>query len=218
MSDISFRKQPGSGGPVQTPDFLASDADRDRVADLLREAFGEGRLDAREHAERLEAAYAARTTGQLEPLLRDLPGGRWAGLGAASGRGPAPAPAAEQLLSLAAVFSAATRRGRWRVPRRIKAYACLGGVEIDLSEALFSHQEVVITAYCVLGGVDIAVPENVSVRGGGTGILGAFELELQEAGDPQAPVVVVRGAAVLGGVHVVARRGKRLRDLHKRRD
>ena len=51
----------------------ASDADRDRVAEVLREAYAEGRLDAAEHTERIESAYNAKTLGELAPLLADLP-------------------------------------------------------------------------------------------------------------------------------------------------
>ena len=51
----------------------ASDADRDAVADRLREAHAEGRLTAEEFSERLDAALVARTHGDLVPLTRDLP-------------------------------------------------------------------------------------------------------------------------------------------------
>ncbi len=54
----------------------ASDADRDNVAERLRKAAVEGRLDTDELEERLETALSARTYGQLEPLLRDLPSRR----------------------------------------------------------------------------------------------------------------------------------------------
>ena len=50
-----------------------SDADRHQVAELLREAAGEGRLDIDELEERLEATYAAKTYGELVPLTADLP-------------------------------------------------------------------------------------------------------------------------------------------------
>jgi hypothetical protein len=55
------------------PRIRASDADRDRVASLLREHHAAGRLTAEEFHERLEAAYAAKTLGQLDELLADLP-------------------------------------------------------------------------------------------------------------------------------------------------
>jgi Flp pilus assembly protein TadB len=52
----------------------ASDADRDAVIDRLREALGEGRLESDELEQRVERALHARTYGQLEELLADLPG------------------------------------------------------------------------------------------------------------------------------------------------
>jgi hypothetical protein len=52
----------------------ASDADRDRIAERLREATAEGRLAAEELEERLEVTFAARTYGELDPLVADLPG------------------------------------------------------------------------------------------------------------------------------------------------
>ncbi|GAA3968431.1 DUF1707 domain-containing protein [Thermobifida alba] len=57
-----------------SPHVRASDADRERVAERLREHFTQGRLDDDELAERMEAAYRARTRGELAVLTEDLPG------------------------------------------------------------------------------------------------------------------------------------------------
>jgi len=57
----------------EEPGILASDADRDAVATVLSESFAAGRLTAHEHAERVRAAYAARTRGDLALLTADLP-------------------------------------------------------------------------------------------------------------------------------------------------
>lgn len=51
-----------------------SDAEREAAAAELGEHYAQGRLSAEEHAERLDAAWAARTRGELAPLFRDLPG------------------------------------------------------------------------------------------------------------------------------------------------
>ncbi|MFB9363132.1 DUF1707 SHOCT-like domain-containing protein [Actinoplanes nipponensis] len=51
----------------------AADADRQAVADQLKAALDEGRLDLHEYDERLRQAYAAKTYGDLRPLLSDLP-------------------------------------------------------------------------------------------------------------------------------------------------
>ncbi len=55
------------------PELRASDADRERVAEVLRDAVAEGRLDMEEFEERLEATYKARTYGDLTPITQDLP-------------------------------------------------------------------------------------------------------------------------------------------------
>ncbi len=55
------------------PVLRASDADRDAVADRLRVAHTEGRLSVEEYGERLDAAFAARTLGDLALLTADLP-------------------------------------------------------------------------------------------------------------------------------------------------
>jgi hypothetical protein len=55
------------------PRLRASDADRERTATLLSEHHAVGRLTAEEFDERVEAAYAAKTLGELDALLADLP-------------------------------------------------------------------------------------------------------------------------------------------------
>lgn len=54
-------------------EMRAADSDRQVVADKLKTALDEGRLDLHEYDERLQAAYAAKTYGELDRLLTDLP-------------------------------------------------------------------------------------------------------------------------------------------------
>jgi hypothetical protein len=199
------------------PELRVSDADRDRVADLLGQALAEGRLTPEEHAERVEDAFRARTAGELESLVRDLPGGH-SRRTAATAYGLAPDRPTAALPpdpdeNVVAVFSGAMRRGRWRAGRRIHAYAIFGSVEIDLSEALFEYQQVVVKAFSVFGHVEITVPENVSLRGTGGGVLGQFEVDSLDAEDPNAPVVYVDGWSVLGNVEARPRRGRIVADI-----
>jgi hypothetical protein len=196
-------------------EFRASDAERDRIADILHDALAEGRLTAEEHAERVEGVLRAKTVGELDGFIRDLP--------AAHRQGTAHAPAPHRPTAgaipvdpddnVVAVFSSAVRKGRWRAGRRIHAYAIFGGVEIDLSEALYDHQQVVIKSFAIFGSVDIRVPENVSLRGMGGGVLGGFEVATLDSGDPEAPIVYVDGWAVLGRVEARPKRGKLVADI-----
>ncbi|MET9763821.1 DUF1707 domain-containing protein [Streptomyces sp. NPDC006372] len=204
------------GAPVGS-ELRASDAERDRIADILRDALAEGRLTADEHAERVEGVLSAKTVGELEVFIRDLPAAH------RQVPGPSPAPAPYRPTAgaipvdpddnVVAIFSSAVRKGRWRTGRRIHAYAVFGSVEIDLSEALFDHQQIVIKSFALFGSVEIRVPENVSLRGMGGGVLGSFEVDALDSNDAQAPVVYVDGWAVLGSVEARPRRGKVVADI-----
>ncbi|WP_280718657.1 DUF1707 domain-containing protein [Kitasatospora sp. MAP5-34] len=203
--------------PVAEAELRASDADRERIAELLRDAYAEGRLTMEEHSERIEAAYQARTLGELAPLTRDLPTHRPISMEKAPQAGSRPAagpltPARSESPSMVAIFGGASRKGRWRVGSHLKAVAIFGGVEIDLTDAVFESPEVVIEVTAVFGGVEIKVPENVTLQGAGVGIFGGFEVQEQTSADPYAPVVLVKGAAVFGGCEAKPRRGKKLKE------
>ncbi|MGH8775157.1 MAG: DUF1707 SHOCT-like domain-containing protein [Jiangellaceae bacterium] len=58
---------------VEPPEMRASDADRERITAVLRDAHADGRLPQDELLERLEATYRARTYGELDHLVADLP-------------------------------------------------------------------------------------------------------------------------------------------------
>lgn len=221
-TDVSLTK--GASPSTADEGIRASDADRDRIADVLRDALAEGRLTAEEHAERVDAVYRARTVGELAPLVRDLP---VAGASVAQSRAPAeaevraeapvpaydPARAGDPAENLVAVFSAAVRKGRWRPGRRTRAVGFFGSVEIDLTEALFEQPTVVIDAVSVFGSVEIRVPENVTLRGSGSGVFGAFEVDTRESAQSAAPEVVVSGFSLFGSVEARHAEGKWLRDL-----
>ena len=55
------------------PDLRAADADRERIATRLRESHADGRLDMAEFQQRLERCYEAKTLGELDELVKDLP-------------------------------------------------------------------------------------------------------------------------------------------------
>jgi hypothetical protein len=75
-SDISQMglADPALAGP-RLSGVKASDADREHVIGVLREAFAEGRLTAEEHSARVGQAYGARTYAELAAVSADLPAG-----------------------------------------------------------------------------------------------------------------------------------------------
>jgi hypothetical protein len=80
------------------------------------------------------------------------------------------------------------------------AIAVMGGVEIDLSSARLSG-EAIIDVLAFWGGIEIRVPRGWNVINRVTGILGGFE-DKSGGAPPGAPQLVIRGAAIMGGVEV----------------
>ncbi|WP_405882149.1 DUF1707 domain-containing protein [Streptomyces sp. NBC_01384] len=209
------------------PELRASDADRERVAEQLRDALAEGRLDMEEFEERLEATFKARTYGELAPITRDLPGAQ-AVSPVSMVKQPAESGAwAERIVGGegssswgVAILSGFERKGRWTVPKRFASFAFWGGGEIDLREANFADREVVVNCVAIMGGMNVVVPPGVEVVVRGIGIMGGFDhREEGRPGDPGAPRVIVTGFAFWGGVGVErkATRAERLRLKEERR-
>ncbi|RFU42086.1 DUF1707 and DUF2154 domain-containing protein [Actinomadura logoneensis] len=184
----------------------ASDADRDRVADRLREALADGRITAEEHAERIDAVYKARTYADLEPVLADLPGG--SGPVPAGADAPSAAPAAPPRTepgTVVAILSETKRGGRWLVEAHTNANAVLGKVELDLRQAVLSQREVTINCTCVLGEIEIVVPPGVRVASSASAVLGEASAPFDDPDSPDAPTVRVTGFTLLGKIGVVRR-------------
>ncbi|MDN4160155.1 DUF1707 SHOCT-like domain-containing protein [Nocardioides abyssi] len=205
---------PGTPDPTR---LRVSDADRHRTAEVLREAAGEGRLDLDELSERLEAAYAAKVYADLVPLVSDLPATPGAAPGLptpvahASTPAPAPAPGGPPVAgrrhdTSIAIMSGCDRKGVWEVGPSHAAYALMGGIVIDLRQAVFTSREVVITCAAFWAGIDVIVDERTQVVLEGIGIMGAFEQgrdKVEARIDADSPVVRVKGVAIMAGVTVI---------------
>ncbi|MDT0304755.1 DUF1707 SHOCT-like domain-containing protein [Streptomonospora wellingtoniae] len=198
----------------------ASDADRDRVSERLREAVAEGRLTQAEHEERIDALYRAKTVGDLTEITRDLPlpseadlgGDRNSPMSAATEEARRMATESTGRENIVAVFGGAERKGRWLVEPRTNISVLCGGVELDLREAVLSQREVTIQCAVILGGLEITVPHGVRVVNNTAGILGGTSMHGTDAvTDPNYPVIRLTGTCMLGGIEVKAKRPKRKR-------
>jgi DUF1707 SHOCT-like domain/Cell wall-active antibiotics response LiaF, C-terminal len=186
----------------------ASDADRDRIADQLREALADGRLTPEEHSDRLDAVYQAKTYAELAPIVHDLPatGGVHAPQSppVASDDLPAPRPGTPNII---AILSGAQRKGRWMVEPDTNVVTVCGGVELDLRQAVLSRREVTINIVAIMGGVDITVPPGVRVVDSMASILGGTSIPSDDTTAPDAPVIRLTGMNLLSGVNVNRRTG-----------
>jgi hypothetical protein len=145
---------PGELAP-DNRNLRVSHDDRDQVAEQLRVAAGDGRLTADELDERLETALTARTYGELDVLLADLP--------AAPGARQAPAAAAKDLVELKITHGTIKRDGPWVVPRRLTVQARHGNVAIDFSSAVISQPTLDLEISTGHGNIVLTVPPEVVV-------------------------------------------------------
>lgn len=187
--------------PAQPPELRVSNADRERVAALLQRASADGRLDLDELDERLRAAYAAKTHGELAPLTGDLPAET-----AAAEASAVPQPNSRWAL---AVMGGFTRRGAWVVSRRFRAIIFCGGGKIDLRHARFAENEVRIRVFALMGGAEVIVPPEAHVNVSGVAIMGGWDQPDQGASTPGGPRVTVGGFTLMGGVGVKRQRRRK---------
>lgn len=189
-----------------------SDEDRHQVAEVLRQAAGEGRIDLEELDERLEATYAAKTYGDLVPITADLPVRTTGSLPAPPPGGhPAVRPGGSPLVPATTYVNSlsfmgdCTRRGVWRVPEQHTAFSLMGAVTLDLREAVFEAREVTINAVAIMAGIDIIVNAQTQVVVDGVGIMGDFSQARDKVPaeiTAGSPVVRVKGMALMAGVTV----------------
>jgi hypothetical protein len=214
--------------PGDPRDLRCSDADREQVAEVVRQAAGDGRLTLDELGDRLDIVYSARTYRDLEPAVRDLPGARLPALppgalphgGAAtvpgdrrpgvSGAGSALPVAHSSGTSAVAIFSETKRSGAWLVPVDYAGVAVLGSVELDLREVTFAGPVTQIQANAVLGEVKVIVGEGVTVNTIGTPVMGEYNGPHEEPVEG-TPHVTLNGLALFGSVEVTRKKPRKRR-------
>jgi hypothetical protein len=210
--------------PETQPALVALRRRREQIIDALSDHFARDHLDVDEFERRVDLAHRADTSDALEELLGDLEALEPSEPSEAL-VGPVPSP--EQLAlhrpedrSLIAVLSGAERRGQWRVPKRLRVYALMGGAVLDFREVLLPPGETEVKVYAIMGGVEIIVPPGLAVECDGIGVLGGFESvdRAPPVPDPDRPLLRITGLAVMGGFEVSTRLpGESARQARRRR-
>jgi len=196
--------------PGPRPDDLAvqraADVDREAVAERLRIAAGEGRLELWELDERLGRAYTAKTYGELAILVADLPAP------------PAPASASPftwnpgmagepETLVLRTTNPNIRQSGRWIVPRRITAESTTGWITIDFTQASCAYREVTVEVVTRTGWIQLILPDGWAARVGPLSTYtGHISNRAAETADPGAPTVILTGHPLFGYIKIRQRR------------
>jgi hypothetical protein len=187
--------QTGAGNGLEQ--IRVSDAEREVIVARLNAATGEGRLTLEEFGERVSAALAARTRGDLEVVVRDLPSVAASPVLSSdpvlsSGRAPA---------GHVVQFGSVKRSGRWRLDRDVRLSTIVGSIKLDLRHAEIAATTVNLRVESVVGSVKIWVPRGVAVEVDGQSVLGSRSVE-EDAPRPGAPLLRLRIDTVVGSVKV----------------
>jgi hypothetical protein len=189
--------------PERRPALRASDADRERVVDILRTAAGDGRLDVEELDERVSAAYTIRTLTELEELTLDLvPAGHAESISTAEG-GVVVRPGQGGTERIISIMGGHERRGRWRVGRDLLVLSIMGGAELDFQHAEVAERTTTIRVITIMGGAELRFPPGVDVQVNKFALMGGHDVKLDETPPPPgAPVFHVRLFSLMGGAEI----------------
>jgi len=169
--------------------------EREQFVRELGDHFALDHLTVEEYEFRVQAALGATQWYELTALTTDLPA-------LDPNRSPMLATVAGERIGgrkLLAVMGGVSRKGRWFVPERMVLTAVMGGIDLDLRDAILTSPVTEIRVYAIMGGVQIRVPPGVRLETEGVAIMGGFDDAPGVASDT-SPVVRVTGMAIMGGV------------------
>ncbi|WP_213610412.1 LiaF domain-containing protein [Pseudoalteromonas sp.] len=109
-------------------------------------------------------------------------------------------------LKLRSILGSSERSGQWVVPQNIYIENYMGSINLDFTDAIFTHQHVTIYVNCYFGSEEIYVPEHVNVVSKMFCILGSFENKTVSLNKRQGPTIHIEGKTVLGSVEVKVKR------------
>jgi len=208
-----------SDDPIQPPVPLKRE--REHTIQLLIDHYAADNLTVEEFESRLDSAYLSTSTRQLDDLLIGLPVLASApvdSLVPAVQR--APAEAVRDHGFQIAIMGGYEKKGQWTPPRKLQSLAIMGGAGLDFREAKMPPGVTEVNVLAIMGGAEILVPPGLAVETHGFGFMGGFE-GVDQVGvdqDPDAPRLVIRGLAIMGGVEVKVRLpGESARDARQRR-
>ncbi|MFI5778215.1 DUF1707 domain-containing protein [Nocardia sp. NPDC051570] len=185
-------------------DLRVSDVEREHVGTLLQRAVGLGMLSLGEFTERMDTALAAKTRGELNAVLVDLPGIRLAGQPNPEPRQfapprQAPPPASGNVIRTR--LSGVTRKGMWQVPPTLLINSYLSSVTLDFTQAIMSTQVVELRIDDFCSSLTLIVPAEATVDLNGIELISASANTKVRTGPPMGRLhLVVHGRSRFSSV------------------
>ncbi|SFD50441.1 DUF1707 domain-containing protein [Pseudoalteromonas denitrificans] len=186
-----------------------TDAVREEVIDQLIMNYSHGKLSQEAFERRLDEAMASQNNKEILGLAADLDLKIDKVFEESKKRDFSVNYSAEKGKDIdyfVSIFGGCDRSGRWVVAKEIRSISIFGGSNIDFSEAEFTHSDVTIKTFCLFGGDNIYVPENVNVVSKVFCILGGVDNSAPSISDRHAPTLTLEGIAIFGGVDIKLKR------------
>ncbi|BBX20200.1 hypothetical protein CRI77_04470 [Mycolicibacterium duvalii] len=169
-------------------EMRASDADRAAVTRILELAVGQGMLSLDEYAERVDVVLAARTRGELDTVITDLPHVR---------RDPVQTP--PEVLS--SWMSSIARKGQWTVPPRLRLRTRMCSTTLDFTAALLQSPVVHIDLDDYLSSTELILPDGATADlNGVAGVASSTSVKVATSPVSSRLHVVVAGRVRFGSV------------------
>ena len=186
--------------PGELTELRVSDADRNGTLRRLHNAVALGLIDIAEFEERSSQVSYARTRGDLDRVLGDLP---------APG---AIVTSATDRVELRGWLGSLKRHGQWIVPTRLAVVRRMGSVKLDLVNARFAGPVVVIELDMKFGSVDIRLPDGASASIDDVEVYAGSASDRRKSAPAEGtPHVVFTGRVVCGSVDIKGPRRSLLR-------
>ncbi|MVU80076.1 DUF1707 domain-containing protein [Nocardia sp. ET3-3] len=188
-------------------DLRVSDVEREHVGRLLQRAVGLGMLSLGEFTERMDTALAAKTRGELNTVLVDLPGVRLVGQPVQAAPPPYAQPQPRYVTAhrmpmapampgnvIRARLSSVERKGAWQVPPSMMINSLCGSVRLDFTQAVMSTQVVEIHVDDICGSLELIVPPEATVDMNSLDLVASSAETKVRNGPPIGPLhIIVHG-------------------------
>ncbi|MCK5675167.1 MAG: DUF1707 and DUF2154 domain-containing protein [Spirochaetales bacterium] len=100
------------------------------------------------------------------------------------------------------ILSGVERKGVWKPARKNKLFTLMGGMDLDFSEAIFPPGVTEIEFLCLMGGVDIIVPNGINIEVKGLPIMGGIDKKVSDEHYPGSPTLRISGIVLMGGIDI----------------
>lgn len=182
---------------------------REEVIDQLIMNYSHGKLSFEAFERRLDIAMASNDNNEIAQLAEDLDlhvdkeyvenkkRDFFATVSPIDG---------EETDYLINIFGGSNRSGHWTVAKELFSVSIFGGSDIDFSEARFSHARTKLKVFCLFGGDNIYIPENINVVSKAFCIFGGVDNKAPSIADRNAPTITIEGFCIFGGISIKVKR------------